>query len=515
MKFYQLQKIINQPKKSSGFTLAELLIGALVGTIVVSAAGWGLIQMLDVTLEDADETERRAEISRAMDFVSDEIRQAKKVWNNHPDTADIADSTTVFELQIPDVTGDGNDDFITYYIKEGTYFDSSKWRGPQVLYRRGPVLNADGEYTTSISTGDVLIDSLQKRPTPGCAGTVFPTPVSGEVPGFAVCLENPVITDVNTDGINETNSEIAHLYFSGVFSSDINSGTYWADSKTFARANEDINVAAIVPDKSVATTTTSGGGCSVQNNAVVCPQPTIVSIRSLESAYACDAAGTNWKMKTEVKIGTDDGTGNVTDASPDILDENNSSATVSLGTNDSIQVISDPYLGNSWSNPDTASENNCLNSSNIVDSNNTNQVKVLDVTSNTFFSRDGFNDGTNQQASVFEILNREGLVLTKEQILSGKNRRYQIEDDGSTITIKELQVDDEGNESYQETTDYKIANIDGIDYLLTSNDEYVLDVEKDQQLFLYLFEIGQSDPNQSGFDQQDNIVLITTESSSS
>ncbi|MDJ0647222.1 MAG: prepilin-type N-terminal cleavage/methylation domain-containing protein [Xenococcaceae cyanobacterium MO_188.B19] len=520
MNLYQFYKIRNQSKKSNGFTLTELLVGALISTIVIGGAGWGLMQMLNVTLDNSDQTERRAEINRAMDFVSDEIRRAKRVWTNYPDytdspgNADVANSTTVLELQIPDVDGDGDDEFIAYYIKESPNI-SSNWRGPQALYRLGPPLDADGEYSINSSTGflnartpSILIDSLQKRTTPGCAGTMFPTPISGEVPGFAVCLENSMtIPDVDSDGLDETAYETAHLFFSGVFDSDAGSETYLADSKTFARVDDDVTTAAII-DKGSSFTGTLGGSCSVSGSSLSCTNDTIVSVRSLGSVYACDTS-TNWKMKTEIKIGTLDASGNITDNSPDILDDNTTSQIVNLSGGDSIEVTSDPYLGNSWTNPDTSAEDNCLNSSDPVSSKNNVQVSVLDITSNTFSYKDGYTDeNNNQQDSVFKILDDEGLVLTKAQIINGNNSQFQIQDDGINITISELQ--DDG--SYAVTTDYEIKEINGTDYLVKSNGEYVLNVEKNQQVFLYLVEIGQDNPSSSGFDQQDNVVLVVAES---
>ncbi|WP_449000704.1 PulJ/GspJ family protein [Myxosarcina sp. GI1(2024)] len=515
-----LLKSVYRRKYSTGFTLTELIIASFISIVVVGAAGFGLLQMMSASGSNSDETERREEVNRAMDFISDEVRRARRVWQNYPGSAAVT-GTRVLQLEIPDVDGNGIDEIVTYHIVDWANLSSSsqaRWYGPQVLYRTGPAFKGDGDYSIDSGTGLVntstnpLIDRLVTFNTPPCGGLVSPTPSSGDVPGFAVCLENS--ETVNISGTNYTAYEAAQLHFNAVFDSS-GSDTYTANSKVYARVDEDFTVAAATPSPSSYTPPTSS--CSIANNGISCTNNTIMTIRSIGSSYSCDTSGTNWNMKTTVKLGSDDGSGNI--ASPTqsaILDENNSSTTVQLAAGESTQVESDPYIptsGGDWSSIDTTAEGNCLNSSNPVDSTNTTQVSLLDVTNNSFTRRDGYDftpdddsdDDTTQQDSIFDILAaEEDILLTKE--LVEQIDRYQLLDDG---TIQELQ--DDG--SYADTT-HKVVDVDGTDYIFTSDDKPILNIEKDQQVFLYLFEIGQTDTSAPGFDQQDNIVLIITDNAS-
>ena len=218
-------------------------------------------------------------------------------------------------------------------------------------------------------------------------------------------------------------------------------------------------------------------------------------------------------MKTTVKVGTPDSSNNNMipnwDTAPDAtITEGNTSNPIRLPQGESIQVTSEPYLS-------SGNVADCVSSSDIVHNTNTTQVQILELSNKTFSSSNGFdadNNGTPDQNSVLKILDDEGLVLKTYQdngvTYISNNDDYRIEngviqekqDDGSfvdtvyTIDINGYVVDNTGSET-----------------------EYVLNIEKDQQFFLYLFEIGHSDPNApaNGFDQNDNIVLITTDQAAS
>lgn len=217
-----LPKSVNRRKESAGFTLIELLIASFISIIVIGAAGFGLIQMMSASGTNSDQTERREEVNRAIDFISDEVRRARRVWQNYPGSAAVT-GTKVMQLQIPDVDGNGFDEIVTYHIVDWAALSSSSkaiWYGPQVLYRTGPAFKSDGEYSIDSGTGlvntstDALVDLLDERNTPACGGQINPTPSSGEVPGFAVCLENPVTVDIG--GTNFTAYEAAQLHFNAV-----------------------------------------------------------------------------------------------------------------------------------------------------------------------------------------------------------------------------------------------------------------------------------------------------------
>lgn len=90
-------KIFNIRSSSAGFTLIELMIAMALTTIVVSAAGFGLVSMTNNNKKAEAKTQRRIELSRALDFISDDIRMASSIsdtsvtaptWATNNDTND-------------------------------------------------------------------------------------------------------------------------------------------------------------------------------------------------------------------------------------------------------------------------------------------------------------------------------------------------------------------------------------------------------------------------------------------
>ena len=161
MKNKEFQKLLkkNRFKFNSGFTLTELLVAVIMSTFVIGALGFGLMQILRLTQKGNSETAARNESSRALDFISDEMRRAQaiEVNNNlkYVQRKIVAPSfkTKVLKdkggnaikpslvLQVP-----GVDERIIYTVAPPT--KDSPWKGPLVIYRWGPALTADGSYET-------------------------------------------------------------------------------------------------------------------------------------------------------------------------------------------------------------------------------------------------------------------------------------------------------------------------------------------------------------------------------
>lgn len=68
---------IGNPSSSSGFTLIELLAAISLTTIVVGAAGFGVVTIMNANAESETKTQRRVELNRALDFIAEDIRRAK------------------------------------------------------------------------------------------------------------------------------------------------------------------------------------------------------------------------------------------------------------------------------------------------------------------------------------------------------------------------------------------------------------------------------------------------------
>lgn len=335
MKNKEFYKLLKPQKANSGFTLTELLVGLIMGSIVVGSMGFGLMQVLQATQSETSKSAARNEISRALDFISDEMRRARLIENN-ADNADgedgggnllfdVSGKTVVFALEIPDITNDldidsnpatgtiasDNDDTtserIVYYLRTNSGTD---WEGPQVLYRWGPPFDANGNYTEGAWQHEALIDNIDDTvvasPCATSGGTVTPAPPASPT-GFYACLVDDdgdgvtedVIdtdgdgaitsadtgaTDRNGDGVidDEDGADVdgvgitAQLFFTGQTDtvSGIGTDNYAADTRTVARAR-----------------TAPGANTNIFSSYVW-------SFKDLGGTYAC-STGVDWDMRTD------------------------------------------------------------------------------------------------------------------------------------------------------------------------------------------------------------------------
>ena len=246
--FKQLNKIIKSGKSHAGFTLIELLSGLIMSTIVVAGLGFGLYQLTKTTRDQGTIGEVRSESARVREFVSNELRRAQSL--------DVQDTTTG-EIDIaavaPNYTAPTNIDTATFPlthvlslnipgVDERIIYSIAKpdgtWKGPLVLYRWGPNMNSNGEYTdpNDVSQWDnePLMDGIEDTPQElpedcvvnGTPGT--PDLTITEYTGFFACME-----DLDRDGLDIT----AQLYFtSGIDIINGNNSIYTAETQVVARA---------------------------------------------------------------------------------------------------------------------------------------------------------------------------------------------------------------------------------------------------------------------------------------
>jgi prepilin-type N-terminal cleavage/methylation domain-containing protein len=64
---------------NEGFTLIELLVSVAIMTIVVSIVGVGLGTMLKQNRKAESESDRRANLNRALDYITNEVRSANSI----------------------------------------------------------------------------------------------------------------------------------------------------------------------------------------------------------------------------------------------------------------------------------------------------------------------------------------------------------------------------------------------------------------------------------------------------
>lgn len=159
---------------NKGFTLVELLVASLISVIVVLGASFGLMTIVTADREQGAESERRMELNRAIDFIFDDVREARRVDINIPPGSGWLDPggdfTPIFYLEKP------NGSVVAYYTSNtDTLANGGNWKNDIVVYRS----------TTSGSEGFPLLDGVAANPPEACPEPSF----SGDG-GFVVQVEN-------------------------------------------------------------------------------------------------------------------------------------------------------------------------------------------------------------------------------------------------------------------------------------------------------------------------------------
>ena len=178
---------------AGGFTLTELLLAMVMTSMIVTLAGGGLFAIMRANNKAEDETLRRIELNRAIDFISDEVRMSKSINlnansglpANFSPASGASSPKPVLVLNLPASTGVTTP--IIYYVASPT--NSSPWSGPKAVYRWGPPLLINGQYSTTPPQNEVLIDFIaDSTPTPNCPSPYTPTNTSAT--GFYVCVDS-------------------------------------------------------------------------------------------------------------------------------------------------------------------------------------------------------------------------------------------------------------------------------------------------------------------------------------
>ena len=521
MKNQQFRKLFKLKTKNSGFTLLELLTGSIMSGIVITVLGVGLYQVLKVTSEDTAKSKAGEQASRAIEFITDEIRSAKTIEPNadNANTFDTTDKTVVLALEIPEISSDqmvdidgdsstgmlGSDndtdttERIVYYLKST---DLGSWKGPQVLYRWGPPLNANGDYTENEWTEEALIDGIDDtvidtNPCDTGAGEILNPALADNPSGFYACISSGnnaaqifLTGEVSTVGEQETN--------------------FTSDTKIVTRVKE-----ADVVGKKENLTTQFG-------------------VEGLGSDFNCNPqSSTNWTMRTDFSQLEDNptqdrwiydpdlrgkafefdrtkplsitsipiGASNCTNTKFDGKDNGSLAASDSWHDTDGDGPVeakdivytkhtidfNNPYTfngngklsdGTDYDSVDVRTED--TNGDEVIDSNDepNPQVKVLkqgsEVPNVGGFDANG--DGVNDQPSLGEFLAQKGYAY-----LDPNDNKYKMYDP----------------EKYNEDNT-------NLNKKLLGNDQRII-----------AFEIGQDyqvdNPNNNGFDLQDNIFVVTSD----
>jgi prepilin-type N-terminal cleavage/methylation domain-containing protein len=170
-KLSALQLLKLNSKSTSGFTFTELLVAVSITGIMMSLAGFGIVATLRANQRMQTEIGQRANLNRALDFVSDEIRMARTITNpaTSPARQSCGTTTDVLSLTMPDNSN------VIYYVHNLTGCSSSIWSRPATLRR---VVGSDD---------NILVDAIIAPSTVPSCSTSSPIPGGN---GFYACIVN-------------------------------------------------------------------------------------------------------------------------------------------------------------------------------------------------------------------------------------------------------------------------------------------------------------------------------------
>ena len=140
---------------NGGFTLIELLVATAIMSGVLTIAGIGIVAMLKQNSKQLSDSDRRANLSRALDYIANEVRMANTLAATSSSLP--SDATGVLRLTIPSDTTYPNHE---YYIKPVNTAcattaapTSVLWASPNMICRR--LIPATGS-----PSDDILVDGV-------------------------------------------------------------------------------------------------------------------------------------------------------------------------------------------------------------------------------------------------------------------------------------------------------------------------------------------------------------------
>ncbi len=133
-----LRTRLRQSPANRGFTLTELVISAVLVMVVVMLGGYGMSIMFRSNRDQAVQADRRADLNRAVEYISSEIRESSQILDpstvNIPNDISVQFSNLERRLAI-EVVPEGSPDIVNviYFSAE----PQQSWLGDSdtVLYR--------------------------------------------------------------------------------------------------------------------------------------------------------------------------------------------------------------------------------------------------------------------------------------------------------------------------------------------------------------------------------------------
>jgi prepilin-type N-terminal cleavage/methylation domain-containing protein len=199
--------------KEQGFTLIELLVALAITGIVITLTGSGLYAIMNANQRSQIETTDRLELEQALAFMTDEIKMSQQVMTNIPASliaitgfrAASGSSRVQPILVLKPARNSRLTNPIVYYLADPP--NNSVWIGTRVIYRWGPTLLQNGNYSdgnnhdvSKITVGgtieyfnEVLIDQISDRASAqastNCESNYsYSAPIVTERLGFYACI---------------------------------------------------------------------------------------------------------------------------------------------------------------------------------------------------------------------------------------------------------------------------------------------------------------------------------------
>ena len=141
------------PMNQLGFTLVELLVAISITGLVISLAGSGLYTLMKANQRSQIETADRLELEQALAFITDEIKMSREIKTDSTfdktnkikfNPASGSSRVEPILLLYPGENS-GLINPIVYYLADPP--NSSVWAGARVIYRWGPTLKQNGNYS--------------------------------------------------------------------------------------------------------------------------------------------------------------------------------------------------------------------------------------------------------------------------------------------------------------------------------------------------------------------------------
>ncbi|MDJ0533851.1 MAG: prepilin-type N-terminal cleavage/methylation domain-containing protein [Xenococcaceae cyanobacterium MO_207.B15] len=508
MKNQQFSELLKIKKNNSGFTLFELLIGLIMSLFVTGALGFGLYQILRTTSKESSKISARNEATRAIEFISDEIRRARSIESNANNARDngggafdTTGKTVVLALDIPEINdGDtldtDNDDTtserIVYYLESSS---GTNWQGPQVLYRWGPPLNATGDYTGGIWQPEALIDGIDNTAiatNPCDAGDSLNPPLANNPAGFYACISG-------------TNNAAQIFLTGGIDTTTGDNTNYTTDTKAVARAKDvTVNQAqAAAPTPTNFETLLVDYNCSF-NTTLAFDPITLATIPVIDETNS-----TKWDVRLDFN-------NNDLNTYPDRVDdttswvhkENRQPQPIDISTDNDLKINVTPV-----------GESNCNSNGNP---NTTGTEPLSDYTYTKDYTIKFMKDinDPNYAADDWQSFNGNDTDVTPAY------NNPDVKGDGSVLVLKngsELTGNlNRDGYNYNNEVDSSAVQ-DSLGGFLVSQGYAVYDsslnggqggyivqgLDNDQRILA--FELGHTDPNQQGFDVQDAVFIMTND----